>query len=131
VPDVTYDVEHDNLDRLTDLDYLVGVLTEDEQFTYDDLGNRTNVNLRSGSNESYSVNSTTNRYNSVGGNSITYDDAGNMTIDKDGCTYEYDYEDRLIKVEDGQQNDVVEYMVLIRFLGDQSKWNRNHVLAIR
>ena len=73
------DYDYDDLDRLTEADYLVGVLTEDEQFTYDDLGNRTNVNLRSGDDESYSVNNLTNRYNSVGGNSLDYDDAGNLT----------------------------------------------------
>ncbi len=39
---------YDTLDRLTEADYLVGTLTEVEVFTMDDLGNRTNVNLRSG-----------------------------------------------------------------------------------
>ena len=57
------------------------------------LGNRTNVNLRSGSDEVYSVNTTTNRYNSIAGNSLTGacpgvfsagNDAGNLTTDKDG-----------------------------------------------
>ena len=34
---------YDTLDRLIQADYLVGVLTEDEQFTYDSLGNRTTL----------------------------------------------------------------------------------------
>ena len=92
------DYDYDDLDRLTEADYLVGVLTEDEQFTYDDLGNRTNVNLRSGDNESYSVNNLTNRYNSVGGNFLDYDEAGNLTEDPNGYEYKYDYENRLIEI---------------------------------
>ena len=96
------DYDYDDLDHLTEADYLVGVLTEDEQFTYDDLGNRTNVNLRSGDDESYSVDNLTNRYNSVGGNSLDYDDAGNLTQDPNGYEYEYDYENRLIEVTKGE-----------------------------
>jgi len=102
------DYDYDDLDRLTDADYLVGVLTEDEQFTYDDLGNRTNVNLRSGSDESYSVDNLTNRYNSVGGNSLDYDDAGNLTQDPNGYEYEYDYENRLIEITKGETT-IAEY----------------------
>ena len=88
---------YDTLDRLTQADYLVGVLTEDEQFTYDSLGNRTNVNLRGGTDEVYAHNNV-NEYTTIGGNSLTHDAAGNMT----GCnldyTYEYDYENRLNKI---------------------------------
>ena len=51
----------------------------------------------------------TNRYTSIGGNSITHDDAGNLTTDKDGYTYEYDYENRIVKIEDSSSNDVAEY----------------------
>jgi YD repeat-containing protein len=51
----------------------------------------------------------TNRYTSIGGNSITHDDAGNLTADKDGYTYEYDYENRVVKIEDSSSNDVAEY----------------------
>ena len=52
------------------------------------------------------VDDDTNRYTSIGGNSITHDDAGNVTADKDGYTYEYDYENRIVKIEDSSSNDV-------------------------
>ncbi|MCD4737470.1 MAG: hypothetical protein K8R53_15610 [Bacteroidales bacterium] len=102
---------YDNLDRLTEADYLVGVLTEDEQFTYDKLGNRTTVNLRDGNDETYARNDLTNRYDATGSYDITldYDDAGNTTEDANDYTYEYDYENRLIKVLDPNDNTIVEY----------------------
>jgi YD repeat-containing protein len=55
------------------------------------------------------VDDDTNRYTSIGGNSITHDDAGNLTADKDGYTYEYDYENRVVRIEDSSSNDVAEY----------------------
>ena len=74
----------------------------------DDLGNRTNVNLRNGSNQVYVVDETTNRYTTVAGNSLDYDSAGNMAEDQDGYDYQYDYENRLVNVcLDG--NDVAEF----------------------
>ena len=71
---------YDNLDRLTQADYLVGVLTEDEQFTYDSLGNRTNVNRRNGADEVYSLANPNlnNEYTAIGGNSLTHDDANKL-----------------------------------------------------
>ena len=32
--------------------------------------------------------------------SLTYDIAGNLTADASGCQYEYDYENRIIFIED-------------------------------
>ncbi|MBL7107587.1 MAG: hypothetical protein ISS77_08295 [Phycisphaerae bacterium] len=87
------------------------VKKNNELFTIDDLGNRTQVNLRNGSNENYVVNNTTNYYTSIDGNTIGYDDAGNMTADKDGYKYYYDYENRLVKVtkSSGPEVTVAEY----------------------
>ncbi|MFC1678049.1 hypothetical protein ACFL3G_13445 [Planctomycetota bacterium] len=75
----------------------------------DDLGNRNNVNLRSGSNEDYVIDANTNRYTSVGGDSLTYDAAGNRTTDKDGYEYKYDYENRIIEVNDVNGTRVAEF----------------------
>jgi YD repeat-containing protein len=36
-------------------------------------------------------------------------DAGNLTTDKDGYTYEYDYENRVVRIEDSSSNEVAEY----------------------
>lgn len=66
----------------------------------DDLGNRDgNQSLRDDGTVDFTVDSATNRYSSVGGNSISHDDAGNMSTDKDDYEYFYDYENRLVRIE--------------------------------
>ena len=49
---------YDGLDRLTEADYLVGLLTQDQVFTMDDLGNRSNVNLTDNADQVYSIDTT-------------------------------------------------------------------------
>ena len=46
-----------------------------------------------------------NEYLTVAGNDITHDDAGNMTTDRAGYQYEYDYENRLTRIEQGTEQD--------------------------
>jgi YD repeat-containing protein len=87
---------YDNLDRLKGVVYNTD--STDEGFTIDDLGNRSSVNPRSGSNISYIMNNTSNRYDNIDGHNLAYDYAGNLTIDKDGYGYEYDYENRIVKI---------------------------------
>ena len=97
---------YDNLDRLSDAQY--GIDDSNELFAMDKLGNRTNVNLKDGNDVTYSVDNLTNRYNTVGGNSLTYDAAGNLTKDKDGYEYEYDYENRIVKITK-DSSDIAEF----------------------
>jgi len=102
---------NDTLDRLTVAHY--GIQDENEVFTMDELGNRSNVKLRSDANEVYVVDANTNRYASIDSasidsNSLTYDAAGNITQDKQGYVYSYDYENRLVKVIKSG-NDVAEF----------------------
>ncbi len=78
-------------------------MSENEVFTIDDLGNRTNVKRRDASDETYSVDNLTNRYNGVRGNNLEYDEAGNLTKDADGYEYRYDYENYLIKIRKAGQ----------------------------
>ncbi len=68
---------YDPLERLTEAEYRVGVLSEGEVFGMDDLGNCTTVNLRSGADQVYDTDTPniTNRYTAVGGNPLTYDPA--------------------------------------------------------
>ncbi len=70
----------------------------------DTLGSRTSVVKRDTNSDTYALGSDTNRYDeSTGGPydvTCAYDDAGNMTTDKDGYKYYYDYENRLVKIED-------------------------------
>jgi SSS family solute:Na+ symporter len=52
--------------------------------------------MRDGNNIDYVIDNLTNRYDSVGGNTLSYDAAGNLTKDRQGYTYYYDYENRLL-----------------------------------
>lgn len=66
------------------------------------------MNIRSGADVNYVIETLTNRYNSVGGNSLSYDPAGNLTKDKDGYEYEYDYENRIVKITK-DSSDIAEF----------------------
>jgi YD repeat-containing protein len=72
------------------------------------LGNRDSVIVRDGNNVNYDIDNLSNRYESVGGNTLAYDAAGNLTTDKDGYQYEYDYENRITKITK-DSNDIAEF----------------------
>ncbi len=55
----------------------------------------------------FSIDNLTNRYHSVAGNSLAYYAAGNLTKDKDGYEYEYDYENRIVKITKDPNSTVV------------------------
>jgi len=63
--------------------------------------------VRDGNDITYDVNELTNRYASVGGSALEYDAAGN-TKDRLGYEYEYDYENRIVKVTK-DNNDIAEF----------------------
>ncbi len=101
---------YDDLDRVSDVDYLVYNSTPDheETFNMDTLGNRTSV-VRDTSTDTYALDSATNRYDvATSGYDVIceYDEAGNTTKDKDDYTYEYDYENRIVKIEDSSSVEV-------------------------
>jgi len=97
---------YDDLDRLTVAEY--AIQDNNEVFTMDDLRNRTTLNVRDGNDVNYLVDNLTNRYNSVGDANLTYDSAGNLTADKGGYEYQYDYENSIVKItKDG--NDIAEF----------------------
>jgi len=77
-------------------------------FTLDGLGDRESVNVRDGNTITYDVNELTNRYASVGGSGLEYDAAGNLTKDRLGYGYSYDYENRIVKVTK-DNNDIAEF----------------------
>ena len=87
---------YDMLNRLSAVEY--ANLNDDETFTLDDLGNRTQT-TRGAATHTYSVKTATNGYNSVDSNALTYDNAGNMTTAENGYAYEYDYENRVVKIK--------------------------------
>ena len=75
----------------------------------DDLGNRTGQVTQRDGTHTYSVDSLTNRYTQIDAATITHDDAGNMTGDKDGYVYFYDYENRIVKIEDDASSTVATF----------------------
>ena len=90
---------YDDLDRLTRADY--GIESQSEIFELDKLGNRESVVLRGATEPTeYVVDDLTNRYAQVGAAYPLYDDAGNTIEDRDGNVYTYDYENRVIRIED-------------------------------
>ncbi len=53
-----------------------GVDDSNEVFSIDDLGNRSNVNLRDTTDVNYVIDNLTNRYTSIDSNAPQYDNAG-------------------------------------------------------
>ena len=75
----------------------------------DDLGNRTTENVPDGNDVNYVVASLTNRYNKVGDANLAYDKAGNLTKDRQGYGYAYDYENRIVEINDVNGTAVAEF----------------------
>ncbi|MHC4648458.1 MAG: hypothetical protein ACYTBJ_23615, partial [Planctomycetota bacterium] len=67
------------------------------------------VNVRDGNDVNYVIDYLTNRYSKVGDANITYDQAGNLATDKDGYGYEYDYENRIVQINDVNGTTVAEF----------------------
>jgi len=96
---------------LTRAEYLVGVQTQNEDFVYDKLGNRTTLK-HNGTDVARYQHNDVNEYTYIGlgsGTNVTHDNAGNMTGDHDGYTYHYDYENRLTRVK--KSSDTVDVAV--------------------
>ncbi len=96
-PVVANSYAYDALDRLTDVEYL-GHPLDVEAFPMDDLGNRVgSVTQRDGV-HTYSVDALTNRYTQIESAAIGHDDAGNLVRDRQGYRYQYDYENRIVRI---------------------------------
>ena len=95
-PTVYNQYGYDDIDRLTAVTYHNSDM---ESFVMDDLGNRTgNQTLRQEGTVNFAVDPLTNRYTAIAGHPLAYDAAGNLTQDKDGYRYVYDYENRITRI---------------------------------
>jgi hypothetical protein len=98
---------YDSIDRLTGVTY---VDSDTEGFVMDDLGNRRgDQTLRDEGTVNFAVDSLTNRYTSIAGSPLAYDDAGNLTQAKDGYQFTYDYENRIIEIKDDTDSPVAAF----------------------
>jgi RHS repeat-associated protein len=89
---------YDDIDRLARADYLKG-RRRIRSFQYGRSGQSPkHSTLRDGSGDTYAVDALTNRYDSIDSVSLDYDAAGNLTQDKDGYVYGYDYENRIVEI---------------------------------
>jgi len=86
-----------------------GIDEANEIFTMDDVGNRSNVNLKDESDVNYVVDNLTNRYDRVGDANLAYDAARNLVVDKDAYGYKYDYENRIVEINDVNGATVAEF----------------------
>ncbi len=100
-----YNYQYDNLYRLT---AAANPETDDEAYTYDALGNRMTAAGITGA-WNYNLNNELITYDTV---SMVYDENGNMTRKSSGSqvrNYIYNVEDRLARVEDGNNGIIGEY----------------------
>lgn len=98
---------YDDLNRLTNASY--GMFSNGaEHFYYDLLGNRTSTtdDRYFGSPCTYTPSTqNNNEYDYICGTAVLYDAAGNLKQDKNGYTYRYDYENRLVEIR--KTNDTI------------------------
>jgi len=88
----------DRLNRLTGTEYFEnGQL---ESTTLDLVGNRESHTNRAGTVTAYGTANAANEYPTIGGNVVSYDAAGNLTVDAAGRQYSYDEQNRLIQITD-------------------------------
>ena len=97
---------YDGASRLTSADNPLG---EDESYSYDEVGNRTSAS-NAGGEIAHNVNNELTMYGEL---EYEYDDNGNMTeVQLSGTVvfvYHYNADNRLIKVEGGNNNTLAEY----------------------
>ena len=102
----TYAYGYDGASRLTSADNLAG---DDESYSYDEVGNRTSASNAAGE----IVHNANNELERYGEQEYAYDANGNMTeVTLSGHTmfvYHYNADNRLIKVEGGNNNTIAEY----------------------
>ena len=97
------------------------IQSKTDEFGYDHLGNRTTVSYNSTSiapqTLKYTHNSV-NQYSTIKDTlltssttkSLSHDDNGNLSEDENGRSFDYDYRNRLIKVQDSDSSTIAEYV---------------------
>ena len=85
------------------MDYDTAGGADEETLSYDALGNRITYSDKRNSVSTNYVHDVANQISLIDGASVTYDAAGNLSLDNEDYVYSYDHENRLTKVEyDGQ-----------------------------
>ncbi len=97
----------DRLDRLTGTGYNETGTTEES--TLDLLGNRESHTSRAGAVTSYGPVNPANEYSTIAGSAVSYDEAGNLTVDEDGRQYLYDEHNRLTQIKAADETMLANY----------------------
>jgi RHS repeat-associated protein len=87
----------DRLNRLKETEYFENGQVESDAL--DLVGNRESHTDRAGTVTAYGTVNAANEYPTIGGNPLTYDAAGNLTVDQAGRQYSYDEHNRLKQIK--------------------------------
>jgi|GEM_PF-2155711 len=91
----------DRLNRLTGTEYFENGQVESS--TIDLAGNRESHTDRTGTTTPYGTVNAANEYPTIAGSALTYDQAGNLSVDRDGRQYTYDEQNRLTQIKASDQ----------------------------
>lgn len=97
------DYEYDSMYRLT-REHRTGDLPYDKRYTYDPAGNRLSIEIVGTGTTYYTYYADSDRVQTIGSTSFTYDDAGNTITETEGGTvinYSYNHQNRLTGITGG------------------------------
>ena len=97
----------DQLNRLTATEYFGS--GETESSTFDLVGNRESHTNRAGETTEYGSVNQANEYASIGGLTVSYDAAGNLSVDESGRQFSYDERNRLTQIKAADETVLANY----------------------
>ncbi len=97
----------DRLNRLKETEYFENGQVESD--TLDLVGNRESHTDRAGTVTAYGTVNAANEYLTIGGSPLTYDAAGNLTVDQAGRQYSYDEHNRLKQIKNASSVVLADY----------------------
>jgi len=97
----------DRLNRLQETEYFEN--GQVESTTFDLVGNRQSHTDRTGDVTAYGTVNAANEYPTIGGTAISYDAAGNLSVDQGGRQYSYDELNRLTQIRNASSTVLANY----------------------
>jgi RHS repeat-associated protein len=97
----------DRLNRLTGTEYFEN--GQVESTTFDLVGNRESHTDRAGTVTAFGTVNAANEYPTIGGIAVTYDAAGNLSVDQNGRQYSYEEHNRLTQIKAADETVLANY----------------------